>query len=675
MSITFQVTTPTEVANNVLEYRHISDFSIGTGSTQIARGDHTHSPSSLGAIPVSAVGIPNGLATLDSAGKIPVSQIPTSIIGGGGSGQQSTVISVNNKTGIVNLSASDVGAAALQHNHSVSQVTGLQAILDAKASAASTLAGYGITDSYTKSEVESRIAAIPSGGGGTTPPPSSGTVDNYYVNLSQYNYPYNVSTATLNATLATLSGKCIIVDKLYECTDTVTSPEDSWLIGATRSCGFKQIGSHKTLFAISNGTTVENLVFDGNKSKTTGNENFGDGLVRKTGLTRRVTIRNCIFKDYRSSAVYMGANFDAGTTFVGNYIENTLGGWFSQRSNNLIISNNVLVNVTRDGIKVHGKDGTDKNYRVNNVRIENNLIDLKTLNPTTIPGNLLCIELWGNVDNFIVGGNTVIAPNMDWANGLWGISIDASKYGIVENNYVDGGPYYLFSYGLEAAGNEDTVYIGNTTVRCRKSVSISQPTTRCLKIINNVFERAKQDEVSTIQFLGGINEALVEGNTFRDFGRRGIHFNGVGTGTVVSNNFFYIRGQTGADATCIYSQGALRLKIIGNTCGPEFANGVTPGTTNMRFLESDKLIDSLVSGNYMDGMTPAGVASTASAISPYGDLTGGNIIENNFGMNYAWVVYNSGKADGSYIGRNRGKNLTSGIQKGTTKDKLVNLLD
>ena len=49
--------------------------------------------------------------------------------------------------------------ANLEHTHEIDDVTGLQGALDGKAAKADTLAGYGITDAYTKGETDGKIAA------------------------------------------------------------------------------------------------------------------------------------------------------------------------------------------------------------------------------------------------------------------------------------------------------------------------------------------------------------------------------------------------------------------------------------------------------------------------------------------------------------------------------------
>ena len=50
------------------------------------------------------------------------------------------------------------GKADVEHTHEIDDITGLQAALDGKAAKAATLAGYGITDAYTKGETDSAIA-------------------------------------------------------------------------------------------------------------------------------------------------------------------------------------------------------------------------------------------------------------------------------------------------------------------------------------------------------------------------------------------------------------------------------------------------------------------------------------------------------------------------------------
>jgi hypothetical protein len=63
----------------------------------------------------------------------PVNHTHPELGGGGGGG----VVSVNAKTGVVVLVASDIGAAAASHTHTIANVTGLQTALDGKQAAGS----------------------------------------------------------------------------------------------------------------------------------------------------------------------------------------------------------------------------------------------------------------------------------------------------------------------------------------------------------------------------------------------------------------------------------------------------------------------------------------------------------------------------------------------------------
>lgn len=51
------------------------------------------------------------------------------------------------------------GKADTEHTHEIADVTGLQTALNGKANKATSLAGYGITDAYTSSQTDSKIAA------------------------------------------------------------------------------------------------------------------------------------------------------------------------------------------------------------------------------------------------------------------------------------------------------------------------------------------------------------------------------------------------------------------------------------------------------------------------------------------------------------------------------------
>ncbi|MGC9541610.1 hypothetical protein [Streptomyces sp. UG1] len=72
----------------------------------------------VGAIPSTAAGAAGGVAQLDASGKVPAAQLPESSGGG-------AVESVNGYTGVVTLTAADVGAATASHTHTAAQVGAL----------------------------------------------------------------------------------------------------------------------------------------------------------------------------------------------------------------------------------------------------------------------------------------------------------------------------------------------------------------------------------------------------------------------------------------------------------------------------------------------------------------------------------------------------------------------
>lgn len=90
---------------------NFSRLPTGTTSTTVALGNHTHAY-----IPISEKGVGNGVATLDSGAKVPLSQLPA---------VATAVTSVNSQTGAVVLTAADVGALATSARGAASGVASL----------------------------------------------------------------------------------------------------------------------------------------------------------------------------------------------------------------------------------------------------------------------------------------------------------------------------------------------------------------------------------------------------------------------------------------------------------------------------------------------------------------------------------------------------------------------
>lgn len=109
------------------------------------------------------------------------------------------VASVNSKTGAVVLNATDVGAAAFGHTHVISEVNGLQAVLDGKAST-SALSGYATT------------AALTTGLAGKANTPTGTTAQYLRGDGSVATFP-SIPTAQVNSDWTATSGVSQILNK------------------------------------------------------------------------------------------------------------------------------------------------------------------------------------------------------------------------------------------------------------------------------------------------------------------------------------------------------------------------------------------------------------------------------------------------------------------------------
>ena len=113
----------------------------------------------------------DGTVTIDNTYSLPAASDSTlggvkvgtnlSIDGNGVLSATGAVASVNNKTGVVTLDKTDIGLGNVDNTADLDKPisTATQTALNAKADAATTLAGYGITDAYTKTEVDAKMVA------------------------------------------------------------------------------------------------------------------------------------------------------------------------------------------------------------------------------------------------------------------------------------------------------------------------------------------------------------------------------------------------------------------------------------------------------------------------------------------------------------------------------------
>lgn len=146
----------------------------GSTSTTVSVGNHHHDTVY---VPVSALGNPNGAATLDSSGRIPIEQMPTSL---------TSVTSVNGYTGLVVLSSADVGALSTTTRGALNGVASLDS---------AGLVPGGQIPSLPASKIASGLldfARIPVGSTSTTV--SIGNHEHAYVPLSEKGAALGVAT-------------------------------------------------------------------------------------------------------------------------------------------------------------------------------------------------------------------------------------------------------------------------------------------------------------------------------------------------------------------------------------------------------------------------------------------------------------------------------------------------
>lgn len=144
----------------------------GATSTTVAIGNHTHTY-----VPTSEKGAAFGVASLDSAGHVPLAQLPPAVV---------AVTSVNGETGDVVLSAADVGALATTARGAVNGVASLDS---------STLVPVAQIPNISAAKVTSGtldIARVPTGTSGTTV--SLGDHTHTYVPLSEKGAASGVAT-------------------------------------------------------------------------------------------------------------------------------------------------------------------------------------------------------------------------------------------------------------------------------------------------------------------------------------------------------------------------------------------------------------------------------------------------------------------------------------------------
>lgn len=182
-------------------------------------------------------------------GEITINGVKTDIIGptGGGGGGGGAVDSVNGQTGTVVLDAADVGAlpdsttiptkvSDLTNDSGYQTASDVSTAISGKADSATTLAGYGITNAYTKSEVDSALGGKASASDVSAIQgliPSSATTSNKLATASDIPAAANDGTLTISQN-GTTKGTFTADQNTNSSANIVT---DDWVAIASVSSG------------------------------------------------------------------------------------------------------------------------------------------------------------------------------------------------------------------------------------------------------------------------------------------------------------------------------------------------------------------------------------------------------------------------------------------------------
>ena len=182
-------------------------------------------------------------------GEITIDGVKTDIIGpnNGGGGGGGAVDSVNGQTGTVVLDAADVGAlpdsttiptkvSDLTNDSGYQTASDVSTAISGKADSATTLAGYGITNAYTKSEVDSALGGKASASDVSAIQgliPSSATTSNKLATASDI--PAAAKDGTLTITQNGTTKGTFSADQSTD--DTINIVTDEWSSPAQVSSG------------------------------------------------------------------------------------------------------------------------------------------------------------------------------------------------------------------------------------------------------------------------------------------------------------------------------------------------------------------------------------------------------------------------------------------------------
>ena len=151
-----------DVLNDFLSVAHQTDGSLKAGAVQVADGSITPAKLSQSYVAVAEKGATNGVASLDSSGKVPVGQLPPGAVAGDATTSAKGIIQLAGDLGGTSASPTVPGLSSKASDASVIHLAGTETITGAKTfSVSPTVPGPSVgSDAANKTYVDSTVAGL-----------------------------------------------------------------------------------------------------------------------------------------------------------------------------------------------------------------------------------------------------------------------------------------------------------------------------------------------------------------------------------------------------------------------------------------------------------------------------------------------------------------------------------
>lgn len=478
-----------------------------------------------------------------------------------------------------------------------------------------------------------------------------------------------LGTATLGGTINGVVGTMTVSSAAnFPNTNDYLVSIDNELVAVTAGAGtttwtISRGTSGTTAASHTSGATVTYIVADPGSN----------GFVYIDAGAHRSRVIDCYIKDAPVTAIFGTQVVDCDVSY--NRIEDSRwsGIFFRDTCNNCRVTYNHVLR-PGNGIRVQSLKGIGFSEASNVTLcdapyIHGNYVNFDTIT-TALVWDILAIELFGAprsivTDNIIWGPTTSNSP-------VYGISLaSSSQQSLAQGNQIRRN----MTLGVEAADDSyGCRYIGNSIYDFATGVSISTTSGNRSDdhmVVGNYFEsgnanaNVSANAVCAIIMNGEIKRAVINGNSFVDFGAAGIVLLGTNVQDVsITGNQFVVKYQNGAFGNSslrgVYIQSGSGHIVSGNEFGPgTVKTGDTLGTgaiCAVYIIGSGVIEKCIISNNKMNGRNPADNASIEDVIQFEGQvdntLVMGNIAENtsrSFIFQWSTLGTNSNVIKNNYL--------------------------